>query len=116
MSRRCDGRSWELGDGSRVLAADSQLLARNQFHLRLPRSDLRTGRSHKDVDLAPHPEVSSQIDPRLYGKAYALDQGAIIVSLVIVKMRPGAVEIAIDGMAGSVHEGLPVSRRLDHAP
>jgi hypothetical protein len=58
---RCRGRVTE-GLGARGW---ERLLGRNQLDLRLPGSHLWTGRAHKDVDLAPHPELAGQINPGL---------------------------------------------------
>ena len=68
------------------------------------------GRAPVHVDLAPHPELARQVDARLHRETDAGHQPAVVVGLVVVEVRAGAVQVAVDRVAGPVHEPVAEAR------
>src|SRR5207247_9208574 len=60
----------------------------------------------KHVDLAPHAEAPRQVDARLHGEPDPRDERPGVGRLEVVEMRTRAVQIAVDRVAGAVHEEL----------
>src|SRR5439155_8559965 len=58
------------------------------------------------IDLAANSEAPGQVDARLDREADTGDEGARVLGLEVVDVRPRAVEIAVDRMAGPMHEVL----------
>src|SRR5882724_4276960 len=87
-----------------------------QFPLRLPRRHLWSLRPPEHIHLAADAELPGQIDARLHRKADPRPQPPVVVGLVIVQIRTGTVQVAVDRVPGTVHEPLPEARSLDHPP
>src|SRR5690606_6653011 len=84
--------------------------------LRIRGGHARTVRRYVDVHLAAKPDLPGAIDARLDGEAHSYDEPARIARLQIVDVRTRAVELRIDGVAGSVDELLSESAGGDHFP
>src|SRR5439155_23911149 len=61
------------------------------------------------VDLGPHPEPVREVDPRLDGESDARHEPPIIAGLEIVEVRTRPVQVAVDRVAGAMHEVVRVS-------
>src|SRR5579859_3924841 len=86
-----------------------------QLPLRLLRRHLRTRVAHIHVDLTPNAEAARKVDARFNREADAGDQLAIVLGLEVVDVRAGAVELAIDGMTGAMHEVVAEPGRANDA-
>src|SRR3989442_6133738 len=93
----------------RKTASDEQ-----QIRLRHRGVHLRPGLGEKDVDLGAHSEASGQVDARFDRKADAGRERARVRRLEVVDVRTGAVQLAVDRVAGAMHEVLAQPRRADH--
>src|SRR5690606_2241144 len=94
-------------------AARSSPRRGHQLPLRLGRGHHDPLRSPVEVDLAAHAELAGQVDPGLHRAAGAREERASVVGLVVVEVRPGAVQVAIDRVAGAVDEPLAEAGGLD---
>src|SRR5262245_1631702 len=72
--------------------------------LRFVGRDDRARLSQIHVYLTAHTEAARQINPRLHGKPDAGLQQSGVGRLEVVDMRPGAVQVAVDRVAGAMHE------------
>src|SRR2546422_10979821 len=87
-----------------------------QLLLRRPGGDLRARFVHEHVDLAAHTEPAREADPGLDREPHARHERALARGLEVVDVRARAVEVAIDRVAGAVHEVLGVTGGADHGP
>src|SRR5512144_2631711 len=68
-----------------------------------------------DVDLAAYAEAARQVNARLHREPDPRQQLARVRGLEVVEVGAGAVQVAVDGVAGAVYEPLPVAGRGNHA-
>ena len=107
-------RLWE---GAARSPAAPALAARTiSSRLRRPRRHLGPRLVPVHVHLAPHAELPRQVDPRLDREAHARDQPPVVVGLVVVEVRTRAVQVAVDRVAGPVHEAARRTRPLRPPP
>src|SRR5437899_4700035 len=75
-----------------------------QISLRRRRCHFWTGFIEEHVHLTTHPEPSRQVDPGLDGKSHSRHECPIVRRFVVVEVRTRTLQLAVDGMAGTMRE------------